>query len=911
MNELVLKILTFGARRPIVTLCIVLILSGISVVGALKVEVDTSYDRLISDHDPGWPAYQKVIGEFGSDSTTIVFVNDQKLFTEEKLVLLSDLADNLGKVAGVERTESLFTALSIRDHNGQLDVHPLMDVLPETQAEAEAARADALYSPLMRRNLISDDGRTMAITITSARKPSDPAFARNQYAEIEKLLDNVRPKVDRIFQVGPPRLNVEIQKGMIGDMSLLLPLSTAFLIATVFYFLRTWTASVVPLLTAGISILWTFGYMGWTGTPLTLLTALVPSLNIVIGSAEDTHLMAAYLRRIADQKVPDRREAIHYMARHIGVAIFLTAATTSVGFLTDALYDMPLVVDFGLTSGFALTANFVATVLLMPLLLLVVGPTSSKLPAVDEASSGFIAKCVMWVEAFGFRNQRKIFIAVGLLTAISAGFAMKVTVSNDPLSYFRESSALVQDAKALQRELAGMQVFYITLECDKQDCFREPEYLKQVRNLQELVKRRGAFDLSISLADHIAMVNREMHNGDDGQFRVPDTRDFIEQYLMFFSRKDIGRYVSADFHRVNIVVRHSVSDSGAFNREIAAFSADAKGLLSPDIRMQLSGENIMINAAADSLISNQADSLEWVIAVIFVLMALLYQSVTAGIISMIPNIIPTIICFGFMGLLGIPLNAGTASVAAVALGIAIDDTIHFFSRYLDECQHEPDPEVAVRNTLRSEAMPIVTTTIALTLGFSILMISDFTIVVQYGFLAALTMIIAMVTDMFLTPALVRNFRLVSAWDVAALKVHKSLVQSSPLFKNMSKNQIKKAILLGMVSKHSANDEIFSQGTKGTNLFVVLQGKIDITRTDSGHKRNIATLSEGDVFGEVGFVDFIERTATATAVTDVQLLALNSESTRRALRLHPFIAAKLNLNIGRILASRLASTLGST
>lgn len=910
MDKFVEQFLTFGARRPVVTAMIVFLASVLSIVGALKVKVDTSYDRLISETDPGWPDYQRTVREFGSDSTTIIYLYDPNLFTPEKLALIDELASQMKSVPGVERVESLFTALSIRDVDGQIEARPLMDIVPETAAEAAKRRDDALYSPIIRRNLVSDDGRTAAVTITVKRDNRDPEFIRLQYDEIEKRLDAVRGKLQRVFQVGPPRLNVEIERGMVKDIALLLPLSTALLIGTVLYFLRTWTASIVPLVTAGVSILWTFGYMGWSGTPLTLLTALVPSLNIVIGSAEDTHMMAAYLRRVAEQEKPDRREAIRFMARHIGIAIFLTSSTTSIGFLTDALYDVPLVVDFGITAAFALTANFFATALLMPLLLLVIGPTSSNLPPMDEAPKGRMGQAVAWVEAFGKRRQREVLIGTAVVVGVCIAFALQIKVSNDPLSYFPDSSPLVQDARALQRELAGMQVFYVTLEADEPEAFKEPKYLRQVEAIQAIIRKQSAYDLSVSLADHVAIVSREMSAGDARFFRVPDTRELTEQYLLFFTRKDLERYVSADFRRANIVIRHSISDSSRFNDETRTFAAEAEKLLLPGVRMRLSGENLMINRTAEGLISNQVDSLVWVIGTIFVLMALLYQSVAAGLLTMIPNIIPTVLCFGVMGILGIPLNPGTVSVAAVALGIAIDDTIHFFSRYLDECRHEPDPELALRNTLWSEAVPVITTTIALALGFGILMLSQFTIVAQYGFLAALTMVIALICDLFLTPILVRNFRLVSIWDVAALKVRREVMRDSLLFAGMRPREIKKAVLLAAVIRYKAGDEIFAQGSHGRNLYVVLDGSIEVARAEGGQKRILATLGPGDVFGEVGFVKSIERTAGARAVKDAELLALNSDTTRQALRLHPFIAAKLNLNISHILGARLASVLAA-
>ncbi len=197
MDKFVENFLTFGARRPWITAILVLIASLVAVIGAIQVKIDTSYDKLISETDPGWPDYQRTVREFGSDSTTIVVLRDADLFTPRKLALIDELAVQLKSVPGIERVDSLFTALSIRDVDGQIEARPLMDIVPETPDEAAKAREDALYSPIIRRNLVSPDGRTTAVTLTANRDNRDPAFTRAQHAEIEKRLDAVRGQFER------------------------------------------------------------------------------------------------------------------------------------------------------------------------------------------------------------------------------------------------------------------------------------------------------------------------------------------------------------------------------------------------------------------------------------------------------------------------------------------------------------------------------------------------------------------------------------------------------------------------------------------------------------------------------------------------------------------------------------------
>ena len=328
--------------------------------------------------------------------------------------------------------------------------------------------------------------------------------------------------------------------------------------------------------------------------------------------------------------------------------------------------------------------------------------------------------------------------------------------------------------------------------------------------------------------------------------------------------------------------------------------------LTEDVSYNFSGENLMINRAAESLFSGQVKSLLVLLALIFVIMSLLFTSVIAGVVSLVPNIIPVVLNFGLMGMLGIPLNPSTATVAAIALGIAIDDTTHLLTRYNDSCREDPDTHRAAQATLWAESVPVISTSIALGLGFGILFFSEFAIVAQFGALAALTMIYAMLADLLVTPIILRNLHLVGIWEIVALRVGREVLDESPIFAGMSKYQIRKAVLLSEVSRAAEGEEVTVQGTVGSNMYVILDGKVEVVRSEEGRSRTLASLGAGDVFGEIGFVGEIKRSATVRITEDALLLVLDAESTERALRLYPRIATRLHQNISRILADRLAS-----
>lgn len=898
--------ISFSARRPLLALILIGIISGLSVFGVLDLKIDTSYDSLISEKDPEKIIYNETIKQFGSDNTTVVYVKDPNLFDPAKLLILEETIQKLRDLEAVERVDSLFSVVSIRDQDGILDSRPLMDIAPETREEAEQIKSNAIYSPLVRNNLLSEDGTATAINITVLRDFSDERFNAKMYERIEEAIKVLRSEFSEVFQVGPPRLNVDIEVGMFEDLSVLTPLSTLVLVAFIILIVRLPIAAAIPMVTAGLSIILTFGFMGYMGIELTLLTAIVPSLIIVIGSTEDMHLVAAYLEGVpsnSDKTI--RKKAVNVMVRHIGLAIILTAFTTSVGFLSNATNEIPLIRDFAYASSFAMVANFVVTLLTVPLMLTYFGPTKNRLHGGDHGvPKGPIGVLIRVVEALVTKFRVTVVAVIVVLMGAFGYFATGVHVSNDPLSYFPPDHPLVTNANTLHTDLSGMQIFYVTLDSDQPEAFRDPAILAKLDRIQKSIEQSGGFDKVISLGDHLALVNQEMNQGNPDFWRQPETRELVDQYILMFQRRDLERYVTSDYQMANIVVRHNISDSHVLNQYLDKLRAEFKDIAGDDFRVFVTGENLMINKAAESLFSGQVESLILIGAIIFVMMSFLYVSFFAGFMFLIPNLFPLILNFGTMALLGIPLNPGTASVAAIALGIAVDDSIHLFSRFRAEVRATGQPEQAIKNTVRGEAVAVVTTSLSLMAMYASLLASNFEIVDQFGLLAGLTMVYALIADLVITPIVLRRVGLVGVFEILSLKLANKVVNDCILFEGMNKFQAKKTILLSKVTEFKEGDEIIVEGTIGRDMYVILEGAVDVVVGKGDQEKMIARLTPGEVFGEVGFIGETKRLATVRCRSDVQVLALNAEAVAQGLSSQPKITSLLTTNISRLLSERM-------
>ncbi|MFA7431074.1 MAG: MMPL family transporter [Rhodospirillaceae bacterium] len=915
-------VLGFGARHRLITLIFLALVTVACGSGLGKLRVDTSFDSLISDNDPTKVIYEEIKREFGSDNTTIIYVRSAGLWTEDRLLALEEMHFALEDLPFVERVESLFNLRSIQDQDGMIASSTVLDGVPDDQAGIDEARARALYSPLVVGNFISEDATVTAINVSVTKDAQNPNFDREAFEAMDKAIAPHRAAFEEVFQVGPPRVNEDTKNSLFDDIGLLVPVSVGILVATILVFLRSGLATVFPVVTSGLSLVWAFGLMGHLGIPVNILSAMVPSLVIVIGSTEDTHMLAGYLNGLnhngtAHSRSAQRALATRYMLRHLGLPLILTTVTTVLGFAANGLADIVLVRDFAFASSVAIAGNGLITLLLVPLMLTVFGPLRSRLHAKADHDAagehgpegslvGPVALILRFCRATAGYPRTVIAVSVAVV-AVFGAFAFQAKVSNDPVAAFKDDQPLVRDVNRLADDLSGMEVFYVNLASSSPNAFRTPENLRRLAEIKDYIRRDGRFDTALSMADHLSMVNREFHGGTPDMMRVPDTADLVEQYLLFFQRNDLESYISADYQRANMIIRHNIHDSHDLKQAVADLDTQVRAIAGPDLTVNLVGQNLMINNAAEELIAAQVKSVGLLLVVVFIMMSLVYTSFIGGLLSLVPNIIPIVIVFGIMGMFDIPLNPGTATVAVIAIGIAIDDTIHLLSSYAHESRLTPDRLEAVQRTMAHQAVPVISTSISLMAGFLVLLWSNFSILAEFGLLAAIAMFAALVADLIVTPVLMSYVRLVGLYEILALKVGRDVLANSPLFTGMSQYQIRKAILLSEIVPFKAGDRLVEQGTTGRDMYLIISGRAEVTLDRPGGTTRLATLEEGAVMGEAGFVQEQERTANVDALTDGEMLLFNAVKVRQNMRLYPHIASKLNLNIARILGERLAAT----
>jgi uncharacterized protein len=735
-------------KHPLFTLFVLSLLIAASVSQFDKIWIDTSATSMMMVEDPAIPFLHDTLNKFGSDSVTLIYVKDRHLFSPEKLEILEKLVFDLEDITGVNKVESLFTVNNIRNIDGTIHNTPMMDYAPETLAEAVQVRKDSLKNPIIRNNLLSDDQITTSINIYTDHNNNDSDFSYAMAVALENAVAGYKTDFETIFQLGRP-YNIKSQSDTVrNDQEKIFPFTIIIILLTLTISMRSFSAVILPVLTSGLTIILTFGFMGATGIPIGVLTSIIPALIVIIGSTEDTHILSEFMTGMS--KTGDREKSVEYMANNVGVALVLTAFTTVAGFLSIYLNNIIVLKQFGITAAFSMFSNAVITFMLAPVYLRYFGPKPASRNPDDQMSIMGTLPALM-LKIIG-KHYKAIILSITGISFIFGLYGLNIKLDNNVLSFFKADSEMINRIKTVENSIAGTGLFYIRISGEKGD-FTKPSNLAQVEKLLQQIKETEHLDKAITLNHFIKLINREMNNGNPDFYRIPESENTISEYLFLLHRQDIRQYTTSDYSELNILVRHHIYSSKEYNTIIKKLEKKASELLPLPLKINFTGEELLVNKAVDSLVTGQSLGIFVLLLVILTVIAILFKRIQFGLISLVPNILPVMVIFGLMAILDIPLNTGTCMVAVIALGLVADDTIHFIVRYSKEIRQTPDINQALTKVMISEFRPIFCTSISLALGFALLCLSDFVPIIQLGALSAVVMFLAIIADLLLTPAL--------------------------------------------------------------------------------------------------------------------------------------------------------------
>jgi predicted RND superfamily exporter protein len=640
---------------------------------------------------------------------------------------------------------------------------------------------------------------------------------------------------------------------------------------------------------------------------------------LVIGVAYSLHVVAEYYELARPDRSP--KEVVLETLQAINTPALMAAITTVLGFFVQTLNPIVSIRDMGLYASVGITLAFVFSVVLVPALLALLRLPSRQ---VNTFAPGLSAR-LRGLTGAVMRQRNAVILACAVLAVLAASQIPRIQVDSDFQSFFRPSDPIRQATDMVSRHLAGSMAFNVVVDGTTRDVMKQWETLRRVRTLQEAIDALPGVDKTVSFVDYCLLLDRGVQEGGgslevspDGELVEPSaqpagkTTTFLENpeqlkgvmQLLAGRPKSFALVVNQEFSRTNILVRTSLSRSNDIAATVEKIQALAAEILPPELKARPTGSIILLTKTTGDIVSGQVQSLTLTAAVIFILMAAMFLSARVGVIAMIPNLFPIVIFFGLMGVTGVALNFGTNIIASIALGLAVDDTLHIMCRLSSELRNTDQEGHALIETLSTVGKPALYYSGLLVLGFLTLGTSRFVPIQAFGLLSAATIVIGVIGELLLLPALLATTRIITLWDLLYLKLGKDPHKTIPLFDGLRSHQAKIVTLMGELKKFPKGQHIIRTGDSGNEMYLLLSGAADVIINPKTQARRVRTLRRGDVLGEMALIGNHVRTADVVATDEVEVLAVNDRFLNRMQQRYPRIGAKIFLNLAKILSTRL-------
>lgn len=746
------RIHRFIACRPRVVLSVVgaltlVALAGIVDVprGELRLRIETAVMKLLPTEGRDWELYQSFRERFGNDEILFIGLLTDDVFQPDNLERIKALTKQFKDVEGVRRVVSLQNAPDVRSVDGEVMIRSIYDDVPTTPAEVEELRARVMENPIHVGTLVSRDSRAAAFLIYPLEMSEREFRRRGIDRTIEAIAIEGAPDA-RVLLAGTPTLKAATSRILLGDLLRIVPLGFVFMAVISYAIFRSMRAVVIPLSAIGIAQVWTLACMALTGTPMNLVTFIVPPLINAVGFAYSMHLVSEHDDLLREGW--KGTAAVERALGHVAFPVFLTGLTTAAGFLSLCLNRLPAIREFGAFAVVGTLGSLLAALTFAPAMLSIL---PDRVNAASE-SDGRIEAMANRFASFNTR-YRTLVLSAGGLVAVAAIFGLtRIEVSTSFAENLKSSNPLRQSIHAFDNHMAGSNTMHVVVEGGEKNAFKGPEQLGELRELQLWLESHPKINKTTSLADYVMVVNRAFHDGDPDHYVIPDSRSLISQYLFFLWNDQLEAMVDSRFEAADIMVRvrsGSSARSEGILRDIEAHLAE----IAPAVDAHVTGDAPMVVRVMDEISRGQAVSLSGATLIIFGILALYFRSLRLAALALVPNALPVLVYFGVLGLTGVTLNVITSLIACIVLGIAVDDTIHILVRFKEKVALLGDETKAARAALRAVARPVTSTTAALCGGFIVLALSGLRHQVEFGILATLMLAFAWLVDMTFTPAL--------------------------------------------------------------------------------------------------------------------------------------------------------------
>ncbi|MEP1093693.1 MAG: MMPL family transporter [Cyclobacteriaceae bacterium] len=747
-------------RWPVLILTIILAMGA--GYGGQFLAFNSDYHVFFSDENPQLIAYDALQATYTKDDNAFLMIEAKsgELFTQENLDAIEGLTKEAWQVPFSSRVDAITNFQYTRAEEDDLYVDDLLsDALNKTDEELAEIKQIATTDSRIVNRLINEDASAIAVNIT-VRLPDVAneenneivAFVRNMVAEFETANPNLKVSLS-----GFVMLNAAFQEAGMKDMSTLTPLMFLLIIITIFLMTRTISGTFASLIVIIFSIMTALGLGGWLGIYLTPPTAAVMNIVMTLAVADSIHVLITIIQSM--KKGMSKNEAIIETLRVNFMPVFITSLTTVIGFLSMNFSDSPPFHDLGNLTAIGMTAAFLYSVLTLPALMSIL-PVRIKAREQHAGRQSFLDRLAEFV------ITRRVPVLIGsvVFVVVTSMFVAKNELNDEFIKYFSPNVAFRQDTDAISENLTGIYTVEFSVPAGESGGVNNPEYLAKLKEFEDWIYTNPEVIHVNAFTDVMKHVNKSMHGDDPSYFKIPEQRDEAAQFLLLYELSlpfglDLNNQINVDKSESRVIV---TLDNISSNRTIAISEAGRDWLKenAPEY-MQTEGvsSTLMFSYLSGRQIKSMVNGTALALVLISLVLGFAIKSGKFGLVSLIPNVVPLAVGLGLWGIFFGYFNSGMSIVFGMTLGIIVDDTVHFLSKYLrarrELGKSAPD---AIRYAFATVGQALLVTTFVLIAGFMVIAQSDFGLNSDMAKITVLIITFALILDFLLLPALLLTFK---------------------------------------------------------------------------------------------------------------------------------------------------------
>jgi len=533
-------------------------------------------------------------------------------------------------------------------------------------------------------------------------------------------------------------------------------LAIIMIAAFLFLLFRNVSGVLLSLFTVIFSLVCTFGIMAICSVPIKIPTVMLPSFLLAVGVCDSVHILAIYYKRLKQGDSAD--EAIIFTLGHSGLAVLLTSITTAGGFLSFLTSEVAPIEDLGIFSAIGVMMALLYSLLWLPSMLSILR-TKPK-DRTSEHQPQFLDRVLSGFGNIGTGKPKTICVIVAIMIILSLFGASRLEFSHRSLSWLPEDSIERIDTELIDKVLRGSLTFELVMDTKKKNGFFEPSLLSRLEQLSARYNKyrdeKVFVGKTLAVTDILKEIHRALNENQEEFYGIPKNQDLVAQEFLLFENSgsdDLEDFVDSQFSKARFSIKIPWGDSTAFGHLIGDIETQLREHF-PGVDYYITGKPMLMLRTLNGIIMSMGKSYLLALTVITLLMILFIGDLRLGLVSMLPNLSPIVICLGIMGWMNIRLDAFNMTLGAIAIGLAVDDTIHFMNNFKRYYEINGSSYEAVQKTLATSGRAILFTTLVLSSGFLIYSFSFMKNLYYFGLFTSLTLIIALLADFLLSPALV-------------------------------------------------------------------------------------------------------------------------------------------------------------